>query len=309
MAVSMADRISQFRNENPYWNESAWFSISAPEKGIHGFIYYFFRPNMNLFVGGPALWDGTGNNCHDCLYYDWHHLQAIPAGAEKFDFEAASSLRVRLVESLRCYAIEYDHGGLKLELEWHAVAEPHFFDEMEEASAGEAKGPRMHLEQCGRMTGIIKCRGQILEIDCHSLRDASSGVRQLAAPNRGSYFWGMSSDHMAFHAMTLGGSADQQAAFGFLLKDGETAPITRGTRRIIDQGKYLPSIFTFEAEDARGRTLHVTGSPKSALLFNGYPRMQTVWALLQVDLDGEPGWGDIQEFLPLEDFRRRIRDQ
>ena len=35
-----ADRFGESRDDNPYWNESVWFSLSIPERRIHGMIQY-----------------------------------------------------------------------------------------------------------------------------------------------------------------------------------------------------------------------------------------------------------------------------
>ena len=60
-----------------------WFSVSIPERRIHGMIQYYFRPNMGMLNGGPALWDPQAYQWN-CLHTNWSHLQAMPAGAEKF---------------------------------------------------------------------------------------------------------------------------------------------------------------------------------------------------------------------------------
>jgi hypothetical protein len=51
-----ADRFCDQRTDDPYWNESVWFSISKPEERLHGLIQYYFRPNMGMLNGGPMLW-------------------------------------------------------------------------------------------------------------------------------------------------------------------------------------------------------------------------------------------------------------
>jgi hypothetical protein len=43
-------------------------------------------------------------------------------------------------------------------------------------------------------------------------------------------------------------------------------------------------------------------------MVNFYPRVQVVWSLLEADFGGgRMGWGDIQEFQPLEQFRKMVR--
>lgn len=309
MEISRLDLFNINKTSSPYWNESAWFSLSVPELGVHGFIYYLFRPNIGQMIGGPALWDSSGMHCHDCLYYEWSHFQTIPEGAQKYDFRAQSSLEVTIKESLQTYAIRYDADGFSAELEWNATSEPHITDDCEVRISNERIGPRTHLDQLGRMTGWIVCRGQRFAIDCWSIRDASSGERELNTPMRGCYLWGAASEGEAFHAMTTGGANAQELAFGFLRRDGVNSSLSRGTRTVIEDGPYFPAVIRLDAEDQLGRRVTVIGRSSAPLMFNGYPRMHTVWGLLEVEIDGSHGWGDVQEFMPLETYRRKARKE
>src|SRR5262245_4688523 len=117
-----ADRFSEHPTNNPYWNENSWFSLSIPERHIHGFIQYCFRPNMNMLIGGPIVWDRTATSQWNCLYYNWSHLQASPTGAEKFSMTARNSLSVRVLEPLQRYKIDYNLDGFEMDLVWEAVA-------------------------------------------------------------------------------------------------------------------------------------------------------------------------------------------
>src|SRR5690348_13225290 len=98
--LPQADRFFEGHDANPYWNESAWFSFSQTQARVHGFVHYYFRPNMGMLNGGPAMWDPSGTLPSNCLYYNWSHLQALPKGAQKFDMQAANSLRVKVLEPL-----------------------------------------------------------------------------------------------------------------------------------------------------------------------------------------------------------------
>jgi len=73
--LPQADRFSDDRDDNPYWNESVWFSFSKPERRLHGFAQYYFRPNMGMLNGGPVMWDPSGTFQWNCLYYNWSHLR------------------------------------------------------------------------------------------------------------------------------------------------------------------------------------------------------------------------------------------
>ena len=234
---TQVDRFCEVRDDSPYWNESCWFSFSIPERGIHGMVYYFFRPNMKLMMGGPILWDGSGAHSWDCLYYDWHHLQPIPPNAEKFNFTATNSLDVKIIEPLRQYRLRYDANGFKTDLLWTAIEEPHHFLGMEIEATGASAENRMHLEQRGRVRGRIEYNGEAFDVDSFALRDTSWGRRQTDSVKRGSYFWAIQSQDIAFHAQTMGEGDTQRVVGGFLTLDGKTATLAGGERVVTDMGE------------------------------------------------------------------------
>jgi len=295
-------------SDDPYWNESCWFSFSIPEREIHGMVYYFFRPNMNLLMGGPILWDGSGAHPWDCLYYDWHHIQPIPDRCGKFDLKTHTSLEVSVAEARKNYRLQYDHAGFKLDLDWVALEEPHHFLGMEIEATGMSAENRMHLEQMGRAKGTVVLNGEALDIDCYALRDTSWGERQIDGVKRGSYFWAVLDADNAFHAQTKGEDADQEVIGGFLKRDGVMSSLVGGARTNTKMGGLTPDSFELLLEDNLGRTATVKVQTMSHLMVNFYPRCQVVWSLLKADFgDGRTGWGDIQEFQPLEQSRAMVR--
>lgn len=302
------DRFCPTPTDDPYWNESCWFSFSIPERGIHGMVYYFFRPNMRLMMGGPILWDNSGVHPGDCLYFDWHHIQTIPPGAQKFDFTSQTSLSVEVVKPREQYRLRYDANGFAMDLLWTAIAEPHHFLGMEITATGQSAENRMHLEQMGRAAGRIVHNGQIYEIDSFALRDTSWGRRQTDSVKRGSYFWAIASHQTAFHAQTIGEGDEQGVVGGFLMLDGKVSTLAGGKRVVTKMGRLTPDIFRLTIEDQLGRTAEIEARSSTHLMFNGFPRCQVVWSLLHADFgSGVTGWGDLQEFQPIEQFRRMVR--
>lgn len=301
------DRFCPTATEDPYWNESCWFSFSIPEREIHGMVYYFFRPNMNLLMGGPVLWDGSGAHPWDCLYYDWHHFQTMPEG-EKFDFRSHTSLEVRVLEPRRRYALRYDQPDFAMDLTWTAIEPPHHFLGMEIEATGMSAENRMHLEQMGRAAGTVTLRGETLAVDSYALRDTSWGVRQMDGVKRGSYFWAIADDDNAFHAQVMGEGNEMRVVGGFLKLDGMTYSLVGGRRLVTEMGTVTPRRFDLTLIDEKGRKLDVNARSCSDLMVNFYPRVQVVWSLLEADFGGgRTGWGDIQEFQPMEQFRAMVR--
>lgn len=297
------DRLQPDPGDNPFWNESAWFSVSIPELRMHGFIQYYFRPNMNMLNGGPVLWDPSGTQVWDCLYYNWSHLQPLPDGAEKYHMTADNSLSVKVLEPLTRYAIQYDHDDFFLDLQWQAIGPIH---RLQSKDPAQRSAQKFHMEQPGRMHGVIRRDGKEYPVDCYSMRDASYGPREYSSSSTGGYFWGIA-EHSAFHAIAKGEGAEQEVIGGFIWQDEVLASLVAGRRRVVEYGRYGPKRVVFEAEDDIGRRISAQGYVDEGLIFTGYTDHTVVWSLLEWDWNGVTHWGDNQEFCSSLRFRRIAR--
>ncbi len=302
--LSQADRFGP-RDDNPYWNESVWFSVSIPERRMHGMIQYYFRPNMGLLNGGPVLWDPSGRFQWNCLYYNWAHLQALPPGQEKFAMQARNSLAVRVLEPLARYKIDYAKDGFELDLEWTATGPCH---ELKTGDSGQQATAKFHIEQPGRMTGTIRRHGETFAVDCWSMRDTSYGARDYESLARGGYFWGIAADS-SFHALCMGAGREANCIGGYIMRDGKMASLVSGRREVLEWGELGPAKVRFEGSDTLGRTMQATGVIDPGLVFTGYTDHSVVWSLVEWDWDGRTHWGDNQEFCPDETFRRIARGE
>jgi len=166
----------------------------------------------------------------------------------------------------------------------------------------------MHFEKMGRARGTIELRGEKFEVDCYALRDSSWGVRQMDGVKRGSYFWAVADENTAFHAQVMGEGDEMRVVGGFLKLDGETSSLVGGKRVVTEMGEVTPRRFDLTLVDEKGRSVGLTARVCSDLMVNFYPRVQVVWSLMEADFgNGVQGWGDIQEFQPLEQFRAMVR--
>ena len=303
-----ADYFGEHRTDSPYWNESVWFSFSIPERRIHGSIHYYFRPNMGMLNGGPNMWDPSGQFQWNCLYYNWSHLQAMPPVEGKFDMSARNSLSVKMIEPLTRYKIDYDKEGFELDLTWEATGPVH---ELITGDAGQRATAGFHIEQPGKMTGMVRRHGAEYPIDCFSMRDTSYGAREYELLASGGYFWGIAADS-SFHALCMNTSDFGRVANcigGYIHKDGAMASLVSGKRTVLEFGQYGPSKVLFEGTDKLGRSMRATGTIDPGLVFTGYTDHTVVWSLAEWDWDGVTHWGDNQEFRPSEPFRRLARGE
>ena len=177
--------------DDPYWSESSWFSWAIPERGINGFFYNHFRPNMNCLLGGPAMWDRSGQHVWDFLYFDWQLMRRLPRGRygvdyNKYDFETPWSMAIKMIKPLERYQLRYDREGFKLDLVFTAISPP---NEVGQHERGAERAYKLHFEQPGRIEGTVELDGECYSVNCFSIRDGSHGPRFLETTARGGYAW------------------------------------------------------------------------------------------------------------------------
>lgn len=315
------------RNDDPYWNESSYVSFIAPEHNLQGMLYFYFRPNMNLAVGGPMIWDHTGQDVYDCLHYAWDQTMPIPDGADMYHFDLANGFSARTGTPLREYHFTYRALGVEMDLTWTCIMEPHlmklerqkinrgisdFLTDAEELTVG-------HYEQAGRLRGTINLHGKIIEIDCGSLRDHTWGPRPTLTTMermRGAYPFCVADDQNHFHlyAMSMLPCDDdpitgttEQIVSGWYVKDGVKGDLVSGTRRCIERapdGRPLREVI--DATDHLGRILHAEGELTTWFKFTLYSDWLDIFSLTRWRFDGREVWGEAQDYLLFRQFQKYV---
>lgn len=318
--IKPSDDYLHQRSDDPYWNESGWFPFHVGERRICGWVYVYHRPNLGYMVGGVAVWDPSGEQTWDCLFYDWNDVMPRQESFEMFDFQAPNSLRAQCIEPLKTFRLGYDAEGCKLDLEWNAFTQPSNHSHLKSIS-GDWGGD--HFEQGGRITGTITLDaldGETLQIDCFSNRDHSWGPRKITADTpRGDFPWAVASEEHAFH-LTARGTLDQSVdavdgtteaiITGWYLKDGEMAAVTGGTRRCVERGEDgRPLRVLISATDALGRELEADGRCLNWLHWAGYPHYFQWWCLTEWTFDGVSAFGEVSDWYPAPLARRWLRNR
>jgi hypothetical protein len=309
------------QTENPYWNESAWFPFNIPEKSVNGFVYFYHRPNMKYTTGGVALWDPSGEEMYDCLYYDFSNTFAMPEGCEMFDFALPNGLKVECIEPLKTFKFKYGGESLysgancKLDLSWEGILPPYQSGVPENQT--EWCPAKAHYDQIGRMKGTVIIDEQLFQIDCLSMRDHSWGPRNLVKNPRGFFTWGITSEKSAFHCQAVCGlpaSKDPIAGIpipvtaGWYLKDGIFGEIEHGECSATERdASGRPLRMELSCVDRFGRKLLVKGKAKTILNCVLYPYLLQWWAQFEWELDGQACNGELLDFLPLQQARTFIR--
>jgi hypothetical protein len=311
--ASLSESLDHFypeRSDHPYWTESSWFSWAIPHEGLCGLFWNHFRPNMNCLIGGPAVWDASGQHVWDFPFFDFQTMRLLPEGRwgvdyDKYDFVTPWSMSIRMVEPLKCYRLGYSREGFELDLVFTAIAPPNI---MGAPAVDELKSAfRLHFEQPGRIRGTIKLDGQTRDVDCYSIRDGGHGPRFLESARAGAYAWSTADDGTGWHILAPNAADGPVAQIigGYILRNGEMSPIVEGTRRVLRRAGPRPDVVEINARDQLGRELHAVGraqTPAEVMLF---PDRGQWWTLFQWDYDGiKSANGEDQEYYGIHEFRR-----
>lgn len=323
--INVADEHFHERSSDPYWSENTLFGFTIPEKNICGFVYWYFRPNMNLVVAGPAMWDNTGEDVYNCRYYGWDQHLALPEGADMYDFELSNSLSCTMVKPQEEYRIAYDRNGFKLDLTWTAWIEPHY---MKLSTTGD-EDPGIknwvkkdgefsvgHYEHMGHFKGTIEFEGETLEVDCGALRDRGWGPRHadiadplragwpyvFANPQSGWHLYDPQTE-LSFEEDPIEGTTETVTT-GFYVRDGVKSKVVEGTRKAIRgrDGRVLKQ--EIHCVDELGRELHAVGEGINWLKWPINSDILNWWSMVRWEYDGLVAYGEDQDFMNFKHYRR-----
>jgi hypothetical protein len=98
-------------SRDPYWTETGWFSFSVPERQMNGFVYVYHRPNMGTSAGGPGMYDLSGEETYNCIYWGLDPAMPVPADLKMFDFSLPNGLSMETIELQKSYRIRYQRYG------------------------------------------------------------------------------------------------------------------------------------------------------------------------------------------------------
>lgn len=289
-SLTPADDEFHASGDDPWWTETAWYSLDVAERGLSLTVYPLFRPNLSVASLAIFVWDGSGETPWDCRY--WHFRWNLPMPGGRLTDLSFEGLRYRTIEPLRHYRVAFDDPGrLRLDLDWIALDRPWI------KSGGEMLGidmsktlvtPTGHFEQACAVTGTIVLDGEEIAIDTVGMRDRSWSPRPDGTA-RGSLFhcYGMSSTDGHFvvnRSRSNGGPVDEwRLSTGYLMRDGEMADMERARLSVTARTPAgEPAAVALEAVDKMGRTLTLDGTCANLMFVNFNPNLfarfqQTIW--------------------------------
>ena len=313
----------QWHDHSQHWfeTETVWFSFNVPERRMGGWLYTQVLAVQGTCNGGAWVWDDSDEGAR---YEVRHDGLPFPERGDLRNVTFPNGNHVEVLEPLMRYRTTYrDPGAFEADLVHEGIMAPHSHP----YGAWPFWATR-HFDQTMHVTGTITLHGEVIPVDCYSVRDRSWGPRPtgpvpedkrlprgaLPRPNRPpradyphsvGYVFGTQDPGEAFLAFTDpwvdgNGRASDDLDAGFLVRGGEYAPLVAGHRTFeLDPTTRFITRIRLEATDARGRELDATGvlvarhgtrGPNGTGLFH--------WEWTR----GCRGWGEDQSFGPEEWF-------
>jgi len=282
---------------DPFWNETIWFSFNVPERAISGYVYPWVRANQSLYGGGVLAWDDGGHLPWNALVWDWSWNEPLPELGDLRDFAFPNGIRIRCLEPLEAYHIEYERRGFSLDLTFRALIEPHTVGRSDWDAAFAA-----HFDQPGHLEGRLVIEGEEIPVDCYSMRDRSWGPRVEDPEFRLGWDHGQTATD-AFLSYCAPDEPGSPVTRGFLWRDGEASELVSGTRSLERGEDGAPARVVIDATDALGRRLEAEGHCANGMAFLATPWMFTWNCLTRWEFAGTTGWGEVQDTWHLEKFR------
>ena len=287
-----------------WWEtETAWFSFHHPERGLGGWFYNMFRPNIGTVAGGAWVWDSSAHLPWEVPYSANYSALALPRDQDLKDCRLPNGVSIKVLEPRMRYALGYDDGDrLQARLRFDGIMPPEPL-----TAVGSTFGSAHHFDQFGRVTGEIVLHGERIAIDCIGMRDRTWGRRPEDRPRQAAYVTGAADAANGFLAVTNVQPEGDRIAYGFLRRDGRTVSLADGERRLVrDPVQGWVTHLEIEGRDAEGRSFLARGETVSRIILNRHTFID-INSLIHWDLDGIVAWGEDQDMWPIHRWTRNRR--
>lgn len=291
--------------ERWWMTETSWFSFCNPAERLGGWLYTMARPNIGTVAGGAWVWDHTAHLPWEVLYSANYSALRLPRDADLSDIALPTGVSIRAVEPTMGYELGVDDGELcQARLRFQGIMAPRPL-----RSGGSPFGGASHFDQFGRVTGTVRLGARTVEIDCLAARDRSWGPRPEHRPKRGAYVTGIAGEGEAFLAVTRWHEGVEEVAYGFMIRDGETASLVSGRRHVERDPEHgWVTRITVEGEDERGRRLHAEGTRLSGIIINRHSFIDSN-GLIAWSINGHAGHGEDQDMWPVPEWAAMRRER
>ena len=65
-------------SDDPWWQETAWFTFVVPERRLTCYVYPWVKANQGILGGGVMVWDDRGRHPWDAVHWDYQWTYPYP---------------------------------------------------------------------------------------------------------------------------------------------------------------------------------------------------------------------------------------
>ena len=256
------DLLHRPRFNDPQWTETNFFTFYMPEENMAGYIYFTTKSNLGVATYGVSIFRGFPATPDDFEHWDNQLWVPLPP-RDLDDMLLDGKLRIRVMESLHRYRVDYHGGGCELHLDFTGLAPPHAVTPLAAKQDNgftktySRKGGGSHMEQTARITGDLTLHGTSYAVDTVATRDHSWGTRNDKIDNPWQttcWDYGLWPDGTGFRVMAriASGGRDLDVFAGVICENGKNLPI-RAARGVCERDGVWASQITYEITDTLDR--------------------------------------------------------
>jgi hypothetical protein len=302
------------------WAETLYIPFAIPEQRLFGSIYTLARPGIGVTLSEIKIFRGMGRTRFDAAYSD--NRQQLPAPKEFSRFTLVNGVSIDLNAGPERYLARYEgFDDTRVEVQFDALMpaydihdptmDPKARNSADEQAAHSGFGASYggHYDQTGRVTGTLKLRGEVFDIDYVDCMDRSWGPRPEAGCPDMCWMHAIFGEDYAVHAiwqLNPTASADKQYSFahGYVLENGAVYGLTDASM-VVDRHGMWGSAYVMQVTDIRGKQHCFHGAPMASGLWEcfpcvGVPNLLNRW----VAADGRIGYGELQDALFYDNYLR-----
>ncbi|MFS8035493.1 hypothetical protein ACI7BZ_00775 [Xanthobacter sp. AM11] len=299
------------------WAETNFFGFYNAEEKLNVGVYALFRTNLRTVNSTICMNSGFAAAPWQADYVDYQSVIPMPEGCSLLDYTLANGLSVRCVEPNMVWEIRFDDGeGTAIDVTYRSLM-PAFdihdpqMDPMVGAHAGKfAWGTAYngHFDQTGHFVGTVTLRGKRIPIDCISTMDHSWGPRpERGAPNM-SWLHAHFSKDLAVHAIFSfdpeQNARDLSLTHGYVVERGEVFGLKAGHGHTVRLRDRFADQVELELTDRTGRVWKLAAKGLTTFPWQCWANMVAFNVLARWEMDGQTGYGEIQDFFELPQLTR-----
>ena len=249
------------RFNDAQWTETNFFTFYMPEENMVGYIYFTTKANLGIATYYVIIYRGFPQTPDDFEHWDNQYWIPLPK-RDLDDMYLDDRFRIRVIEPLHRYRVDYNGGTCELHLEFTGVTPAHAVTPL--ASVQNEGFSRTydrrigggHMEQTTRITGDLILNGKTYKVDTIATRDHSWGTRNDKIGNPWQttcWDYGLWDDGFGFRVMgrIAKGGKILNTFSGVICEDGNNIRIEKASGTCERDGVWAKNI-VYEITDVRG---------------------------------------------------------